>query len=154
MAELSPEGSGPDIADSLMDSKTPSAPDMEGKDLPSDVLIVEDDPLIGLDVSDILRDLGVLSVRTAVSVTSAMQAIAERAPAFALLDVKLGRDDSFAVADELAGLAIPFAFVTGYRDASMFPTRFIQRPTVAKPYSREALEALLARWRNGTASLD
>ena len=135
----------------LMNVKGSVVPVTESKDLPSDVLIVEDDPLIGLDVSDIMLDLGVSSVRTAVSVADAMQAIAAQAPAFALLDVKLGRDYSFAVADKLVSLAIPFAFVTGYGDASMFPARFAQRPTLAKPYSRDALRDLLAGWRDSAA---
>ena len=131
-----------------MNSESPAAANLHGCELPVDVLIVEDDPLIALDVSDILRDLGVISVRTAVSEMTAMRAIAERQPAFALLDVKLGPDDSFAIADALTSLAVPFAFVTGYRDASTFPARFSQSPTITKPYSREALEALITRWRN------
>jgi DNA-binding NtrC family response regulator len=126
---------------------TPEGPRVADDKVPPDVLIVEDDPLIVLDVSDVVIDLGVSSVRTAVSVEAAMRAIAACVPAFALLDVRLGGGDSFAVADRLAELNVPFAFVTGYRDASMFPARFSQRPTVTKPYSREALLDLLVRWR-------
>lgn len=125
----------------------PEGPHAANQKVPPDVLIVEDDPLIALDVSDVVIDLGVPSVRTAGTVEIAMLAISARAPAFALLDVRLGGDDSFTVADKLAELRVPFAFVTGYRDASMFPVRFGQCQTLTKPYSRDALLDLLIKWR-------
>ena len=40
--------------------------------------------------------------------------IADRAPDFALLDVGLVREKSFAIAERLDALKIPFVFVTGY----------------------------------------
>ena len=81
---------------------------------PNDVLIVEDDPLIAMDFEDTLLGLGVSAVRTAGTVATALEMIARRAPDFALLDVGLIHEKSFAVAERLASLKIPFAFVTGY----------------------------------------
>ena len=81
---------------------------------PTDVLIVEDDPIIALDFEDTIIGFGVQTVRTAASVARALQMIAERPPDFALLDVGLVREKSFAVAERLAALKIPFVFVTGY----------------------------------------
>ena len=65
---------------------------------PSDVLLVEDDPIIALDFEDTIIGLGVKTVRTAATVARALQMIADRAPDFALLDVSLGRETSLAVA--------------------------------------------------------
>ena len=82
--------------------------------MPGDVLIVEDDPIIALDFEDTILGFGVKTVRTAGSVAKALEMIADRAPDFALLDVGLVREKSFAVAERLEALKIPFAFVTGY----------------------------------------
>jgi len=80
--------------------------------------------------------------------------IADRAPDFALLDVGLVREKSFAIAERLETLKIPFAFVTGYGTVgaiSGFPAAFANRPRLAKPCSTEALEAVLKRWSGGAA---
>ena len=111
--------------------------------LPNDVLIVEDDPLIALDFEDTILGFGVRTVRTAGSVARALQMIADRAPDFALLDVGLVREKSFAIAERLDALKIPFVFVTGYGAAGTFPAAFARRPRLPKPYSAEELKALL-----------
>src|SRR6202012_1831347 len=82
--------------------------------LPADVLIVEDDPLLRLDLEDTILRLGVKSVRSAANAALALQLIADREPSLALLDVGLFEEKSFAVAERLASLGIPFVFITGY----------------------------------------
>jgi hypothetical protein len=72
--------------------------------LPDDVLIVEDDPIIALDFEDTILGFGVKTVRTAGSVAKALKMIADRAPDFALLDVGLVREKSFAIAERLVVL--------------------------------------------------
>ena len=69
--------------------------------MPNDVLIVEDDPIIALDFEDTILGFGVKTVRTAASVAKALDMIADRTPDFALLDVGLVREKSFAVAERL-----------------------------------------------------
>jgi DNA-binding NtrC family response regulator len=113
--------------------------------MPNDVLIVEDDPIIALGLEDTIFGFGVATVRTAASVARALEMIAERAPDFALLDVGLGREKSFAIAERLEALKITFAFVTGYGAADTFPARFANKPKLNKPCSTEALEQVLRR---------
>jgi CheY-like chemotaxis protein len=112
--------------------------------LPHDVLIVEDDPIIALDFEDTITGFGVRSVRTAGNVAMALQMIDDRGPDFALLDVGLARGHSFAVAERLAALNIPFAFVTGY-GADRVPAPFADRPRLPKPCTMDALRAVLTR---------
>ena len=76
--------------------------------------------------------LGVKTVRTAGSVASALDMIADRAPDFALLDVSLVREKSFAVAERLEALKIPFAFVTGYGADVRLPAAFARQAAAAK----------------------
>ena len=117
--------------------------------LPDDVLIVEDDAIIALDFEDTILGFGVKTVRTVASVAKALEMIADRAPDFALLDVGLVHEKSFAVAERLDALKIPFVFVTGYGNAGAFPAAFANAPTLPKPCSTDALQALLKRWPNG-----
>ena len=112
--------------------------------LPNNVLIVEDDPIIALDFEDTLLGFGVKTVRTAASVAKALELIERRPPDFALLDVGLIRENSFAVAERLEALKIPFAFVTGYGSDARLPAAFADKPRLAKPYSTDALQALLS----------
>jgi CheY-like chemotaxis protein len=116
--------------------------------MPNDVLIVEDDPIIALDFEDTLVGFGAKTVRSAGSVARALEMIADRAPDFALLDVGLVREKSFAIAERLDVLKIPFAFVTGYGVDVWLPQAFAQRPRLPKPYSTDALKALLLEHRS------
>ena len=125
----------------------PATPDGSA-DIPVDVLIVEDDPIIAIDFEDRLLGFGVRKVRTVGSVAQALNAINARAPDFALLDVELIREKSFAIAERLAALEIPFVFVTGYGAETSIPAQFAARPRLQKPCSSDALEmALQARSR-------
>ncbi len=108
--------------------------------LPNDILIVEDDPIIALDFEDTLLGFGVKTVRTAPSVARALDLIEQRLPDFALLDVGLIREKSFAVAERLK---IPYAFVTGYGSDARLPAAFAGKPRLPKPYSTDALKDLL-----------
>jgi CheY-like chemotaxis protein len=121
------------------------APQDGSAEIPADVLIVEDDPIIAIDFEDRLLGFGVRSVRTVGSVAQALNAIATRAPDFALLDVELIREKSFAIADRLVALKIPFVFVTGYGAETSIPPQFAARPRLQKPCSSDALEAALQR---------
>ena len=108
-------------------------------------LLVEDDPIIALDFEDRILGFGVKAVRCAGSVAHALMMIDERVPDFALLDVGLAREKSFAVAERLEVLKIPFAFVTGY-GRERVDAAFADRPRLPKPCSSEALLAVLRRF--------
>jgi len=127
----------------------PASPRMPA--LPNDILLVEDDPIIALDFEDTILGLGVKTVRTAAGVARALQMIADRAPDFALLDVSLVREKSFAIAERLDALNIPFAFVTGYGTDVRLPEAFAERPRLIKPCSTDALETVLKLHGRGGA---
>jgi CheY-like chemotaxis protein len=117
--------------------------------MPSDVLIVEDDPIIALDFEDTILSFGVKTIRTAGNVARALTMIADRAPDFALLDVGLVREKSFAIAERLDALNIPFVFVTGYGVDVRLPVAFTDKPRLPKPYSSDALKAFMKNRADG-----
>jgi len=111
--------------------------------MPADVLVVEDDPIIALDFEDTVLGFGVKTMRIAANVAKALDMIADRPPEFALLDVGLIREKSFAIAERLEALKIPFAFVTGYGADARLPAAFAAKPRLPKPCSTDALQAVL-----------
>ncbi len=113
--------------------------------MPSDVLIVEDDPIIAVDFEETIAGFGVATVRTAGSVAAALALLDSWKPEFALLDVGLIRENSFAVAERLRALGIPFAFITGYGAEVRLPAAFERQPRLPKPCSSDELRAIL--WR-------
>ena len=59
----------------------------------------------------------------------------------AILDVNLGGDLVYPVAERLARRDVPFVFVTGY-DAENIDTRYAHVPVLQKPIEREVLQGL------------
>lgn len=106
---------------------------------PADVLIVEDNFLIALDTQEMLTELGVASVRTAGTVEEALEMIAAQVPDFCLLDINLGQEKSFGVAERLFALGVRFAFATGYGERDAFPAHFADAAIVSKPYTIDTL---------------
>jgi CheY-like chemotaxis protein len=119
--------------------------------MPGDLLIVEDDPIIALDFEDRMVGFGVKTVRVAGNVARALEMIGDRAPDFALLDVGLVREKSFAIAARLDALRVPFVFVTGYGSPATFPAAFADRPRLSKPCSTAALRNALRSWSDNSA---
>jgi DNA-binding NtrC family response regulator len=120
----------------------PNGAEAAQRRFPADILIVEDNYIIALDLETMLRDLGVASIRTANSVREAIDLIVAMPPEFGLIDVNLGEDKSFDVAEQLYALGIPFAFTTGYGDSYAFPPHFAEMRIMTKPYTLEALREL------------
>lgn len=110
------------------------------------MLIVDDNLVIAVDAEDGFRALGIDAVHIAGSVRDALDAIAAHADIrFALLDVQLGRETSEAVARELAGRGVAFAFATGYGERHVLAEAFPEVPVLQKPFSSQQLSAVLAR---------
>lgn len=134
-----------DKAAPQVDTTTRIAP--EEIAIPSDVLLVEDNYIIALDAEDALRRLGAREIRTASNVNAALELIDERVPEFAVLDVNLGIETSFEIANRLLTLGVPFAFMTGYGESESFPDELAHVPRIRKPFTHQSLAAVLGRRR-------
>ncbi len=78
------------------------------------VLVVEDEPLVAMLVEDLLEDFGCTTVASVGTAGEAEHLARDIVIDFALLDVNLGGEMSFGVADVLNLRGVPFAFLTGY----------------------------------------
>lgn len=108
------------------------------------VLLVENNLIIAMDGEDILRRLGA-EVATAPSVTEAMEILAGRSFDLALLDVNLGDETSFGIADRLAADGVPFIFATGYGEGIAQANSHSDAPVLQKPYTMEGMTDILGR---------
>ena len=111
--------------------------------LPRRVLILEDEPIIGLALEDMLLALGVADVDHADTLAAADAILAETTVEFAVLDVNIHGQQSYGFAERLKAQAIPFVFATGYGDSG-HPETLRATPTLAKPYSLRDLQSAIA----------
>jgi DNA-binding response OmpR family regulator len=77
------------------------------------VLVVEDEPLVGLDIAEMLKASGasVVPTRKVADAVAWMDRVEFSA---AILDINLGGEDCSAVCQRLSERGIPFLFYTGY----------------------------------------
>jgi CheY-like chemotaxis protein len=112
-----------------------SAPDNAGEYLRGlRILLVEDDPLIRLDLETSLAELGAI-VTAAPNVGKALEALDGSALDFAVLDFELGAETSEPIAQAAQARNIPFLYLSGY---SEYDERFARWPEIrvlAKPLS-------------------
>jgi CheY-like chemotaxis protein len=108
------------------------------------VLLIEDEALIGMLIEDMLTDLGCQVTDTVGRLEPALQAATEGAFDFAMVDVNLAGQATYPVADRLAARGIPFAFVTGYGAAGVDPA-YAATPVLSKPFRPDDLARVLKR---------
>jgi CheY-like chemotaxis protein len=107
------------------------------------VLVVEDEPLIALDIEDALTSLDVV-VRLARSIAEARERLsAAPPPHIVLLDVVLPDGRSFDLAREILGMGLPLVFLTGYDHG--IPEEMSEVMVVDKPFSTDALVSAVRR---------
>jgi len=112
------------------------------------VLVVEDEALVAMVVSDALTELGYQVVGPFSRPPDALAAVMNGPLAAAVLDINLAGTLVYPVADELMTRGVPFIFVTGYGIESV-EKRFAHIPVLPKPIERETLQRIFVNGRNG-----
>lgn len=109
----------------------------------SAILIVEDESILAMLLEDFLDDLGYAPPAVASNVAQALRLLDARDIDFAILDINLGGEQSFPIADALDARGIPYIFMTGYGAAGV-PEHLRDHYILQKPYGAEALKKALA----------
>jgi CheY-like chemotaxis protein len=102
------------------------------------LLLVEDEALTGMMMSDMLTELGFEVIGPFGRVADAMAAVGREDFQAAVLDVNLDGEMVYPVADAVLARGVPFVFVTGY-SAEGIDRRFAQIPVLQKPIERQML---------------
>ena len=100
------------------------------------ILVVEDDPLISLDVETTLLEAGA-HVLTAGDQQSALATAGDIRLTVAVLDVRLGVDSVDPVCEFLDGRWVPFLFLMG--DSGAAVQKWAPAPVLCKPFEARAL---------------
>jgi DNA-binding response OmpR family regulator len=108
------------------------------------VLVVEDEPLIGLDVEATLRAVGCRVFGPVATVAASIRAVQSHSLDAAVLDINLGKELSFPIADALTCANVPFLFLTAM-DRAVLPDPYRDKILVQKPFLPWALVKAVAR---------
>ncbi|MBX3552832.1 MAG: response regulator, partial [Pseudolabrys sp.] len=115
--------------------------------LASKVLIIEDEPIIAMDLENLVTELGHKVVAVAATKDDAVAKAKSERPGLVLADINLGEGGSGidAVSEILSSFDIPVIFITAY------PERFLtgERPEpaflIAKPFQPSTVSAVLSQ---------
>ncbi len=105
------------------------------------ILLVEDEILVAMMMRDILTELGFSVVGPFSRLSESMVAAVHEEIDAGVIDVNLGGEFVYPVADVLVARNIPFVFVTGYGVESI-DGRFGYVPIIKKPVQRQLLQKL------------
>ncbi|HZZ67277.1 MAG TPA: response regulator [Phenylobacterium sp.] len=110
------------------------------------VLVVEDEMMVSMLIEDMLSDMGCQVVGPASRLEEAITLAGQSDIDCAVLDVNLGGQPIFPLADILREKGCPFAFATGYGDAGL---READRgtPVLQKPFREGDLARVLGELR-------
>lgn len=106
------------------------------------VLVVEDAPMIALDLEEMLQGLGWAVVGPTGNMGRALQLAAEERLDAAVIDVNIRGGKIYPVARALAARNVPFLLASGYADRTL-PPDLADRPRLDKPYNATDLERKL-----------
>lgn len=109
------------------------------------VLIVEDDGLLAYAIVQLLDSAGATPVGPFATMIDALDGMTKtEAVDGAILDIGLGEQTSYPLAEALQLTGIPFLFLTG-TDRINLPPRFSRAPHLLKPHSDAELMAELVK---------
>jgi DNA-directed RNA polymerase specialized sigma24 family protein/CheY-like chemotaxis protein len=111
------------------------------------VLIIEDEPLISMQLEDIVRSLGHDICGTAATRTQAQQVIAAERPGLVLADIQLadGSSGLDAVDDILALGDLPVIFITAFPERLLTGDRPEPTYLVTKPFQESSVRAAISQ---------
>lgn len=113
--------------------------------LATDVVVIEDEPLIAMDLRQLLQDLGHRVVRVARTKQQAIDAVEQTRPGLVLADIQLadGSSGLDAVNEFLETIAVPVIFVTAFPERLLTGVKPEPAFLVSKPFLVDQLEAVI-----------
>jgi DNA-directed RNA polymerase specialized sigma24 family protein len=113
----------------------------------TDVVIIEDEPLIALDLEQLVTDLGHRVVRIARTEQQAIAAALQSRPGLILADIQLadGSSGLDAVNEILRSFSVPVIFVTAFPQRLLTGTRPEPTFLITKPFNTDNLKAVISQ---------
>lgn len=108
------------------------------------ILVVEDEWLIALDIQMMIEDQGHRVIGPASNVATAFGLIEDHKVDAAFLDINLGSETSYPIAEKLDALEVPVTFVSAYAKKDI-PQQFHHFDLLAKPITLPILSRQLRK---------
>ncbi|CAN7508209.1 response regulator [Phenylobacterium sp. LjRoot225] len=116
-------------------------------ELATDVLIIEDEPVIAADIEALVKELGHTVVDIAATRTEAVDAVTRKTPGLVLADIQLadGSSGIDAVKDILARYDVPVIFITAFPERLLTGERPEPTFLITKPFQPETVKAAIGQ---------
>jgi DNA-directed RNA polymerase specialized sigma24 family protein len=113
----------------------------------TDILIIEDEPLIAMDIEEMVESLGHHVVGTARTHTEAIAMFSRTKPKMVLADIQLadGSSGIDAVNEILSSASVPVIFITAFPERLLTGERPEPAFLVTKPFNPEMVKALISQ---------
>jgi len=113
----------------------------------TDVLIIEDEPMIAMDLESIVEGLGHHVTATARTHDEAVKAVHKQKPGLVLADIQLadGSSGLEAVNELLGSIEVPVIFITAYPDRLLTGERPEPAFLITKPYQPDTVKAIVSQ---------
>jgi DNA-directed RNA polymerase specialized sigma24 family protein/CheY-like chemotaxis protein len=113
----------------------------------TDVLIIEDEPMIAMDLAGIVEGLGHRVTAVARTHREAVKATTKQTPGLVLADIQLadGSSGLDAVNEMLGSFEVPVIFVTAYPDRLLTGERPEPAFLITKPYQPDTVKAIVSQ---------
>lgn len=113
----------------------------------TEVLIIEDEPIIAMDLEALVESLGHRVVGVARTHSEALDIVSTRRPGLVLADIQLadGSSGLDAVNDILDGFDVPVIFVTAYPERLLTGDRPEPAFLITKPFQTDTLKAVISQ---------
>jgi DNA-directed RNA polymerase specialized sigma24 family protein/CheY-like chemotaxis protein len=113
----------------------------------TDVLIIEDEPMIAMDLESIVAGLGHRVTGVARTHGEALKAVRDKKPGLVLADIQLadGSSGLDAVNEMLGTFAVPVIFITAYPDRLLTGERPEPAFLITKPYQPDTVKAIVSQ---------
>jgi len=118
-----------------------------GAVMATDVLIIEDEPLIAMDIEDIVTRIGHRVTGVARTRKEAVALAGQKPPGIILADIQLadGSSGIDAVNDVLAGRTLPVIFITAFPERLLTGSRPEPAFLITKPFAAEMVKAMVSQ---------
>lgn len=116
-------------------------------ELTTDVLIIEDEPIISADIESLVRDLGHRVTSVATTHDEAVDAVSRQKPGLVLADIQLadGSSGIDAVKDILKSIDVPVIFITAFPERLLTGERPEPTFLITKPFQPETVKAAISQ---------
>ena len=116
-------------------------------ELATDVLIIEDEPIIAADIEALVLDLGHRVTGIAATRSEAIKLVSEQRPGLVLADVQLadGSSGIDAVKDILGRYSVPVIFITAFPERLLTGERPEPTFLITKPFQPQTVKAAIGQ---------